>query len=73
VDTSLPPVLMPALRALVQQVEALRTAIAALEQQILAREHPVMRRLASIPGVGGIAAACHRRRDRRRPAVPLGP
>ena len=57
-DTPLPAVLGEALRALVQQVEALRTAIAALEHRILAtaREDPVMRLLAGIPGVGGITA-----------------
>ena len=57
-DPSVPPVLAAALQALVQQVDALRTAIAALEQQILAtaKDHPVMRLLATIPGVGGITA-----------------
>ena len=50
-DTPLPPVLASALRALTQQVDALRTAIAALEEQIMAvaKDHPVMRRLAGIP------------------------
>ena len=57
-DTAIPPVLVLALRTLAQQVEALRTAIEALEKQILAvaRADPAMRRLASIPGVGGIVA-----------------
>ena len=57
-DTPLPPVLASALRALTQQVDALRTAIAALEEQIMAvaKNHPVMRRLAGIPGVGGLTA-----------------
>ncbi|MGZ8995664.1 MAG: IS110 family RNA-guided transposase [Rhodospirillales bacterium] len=57
-DAAIPPVLRMALRTLVQQIEALRAAIAALEEQIMAqaREHPVMRRLVGIPGVGGITA-----------------
>ena len=57
-DPPLPPVLVSALRALTQQVDALRTAIAALEKQIMAvaKDHPVMRRLAGIPGVGGLTA-----------------
>lgn len=57
-NAPVPAVLVPALRALVQQIDALRTAIAALERQIMgvARDHPVMRRLAGIPGVGGITA-----------------
>jgi transposase len=46
------------LRTLVRQVDALRMAIAALESEIMAqaREHPVMRRLAGIPGIGGLTA-----------------
>jgi transposase len=57
-DAPVPAVLVTAMRALVEQIESLRTAIAALEEQILAvaREHPVMRLLAGIPGVGGITA-----------------
>ena len=57
-DATVPPVLSVALRALTQQIEALRMAITALEQRIMAvaKEHPVMRRLAGIPGVGGITA-----------------
>ena len=74
-DATVPPVLVAALRALVQQIEALRTAIAALEQRIMAvaKDHPVMRRLAGIPGVGGITAHAIVAADRRRPAVRLGP
>jgi transposase len=55
---SLPPVLVSALQALVQQIDSLKVAIAALEEQIMAvaRDHPVMRRLAGIPSVGGITA-----------------
>lgn len=57
-DAALPPVLSLALRTLVRQVDALRIAIAALEAEIMAqaREHPVMRRLAGIPGIGGLTA-----------------
>ena len=57
-DAPVPAVLLPALRALLQQIEGLRTAIAALEAQIVAaaREDPAMRRLATIPGVGPITA-----------------
>ncbi len=47
-----------ALRTLVRQIDTLRAAIAALEERIMAqaREHPVMRRLAGIPGIGGLTA-----------------
>jgi transposase len=57
-DAAIPPVLLLALRTLAQQVEALRAAIAALEAEIMAvaKDHPVMRRLAGIPGIGGITA-----------------
>jgi transposase len=57
-DAPVPAVLVLALRALVQQIDALRMAIAALETQILAvaKADPVMRRLAGIPGVGAITA-----------------
>lgn len=57
-DAAIPPLLARALCTLVQQIEALRASITALEKQIMAvaREHPVMRRLAGIPGVGGITA-----------------
>lgn len=57
-EVAIPAVLTAALRLLVRQIEALRTAIATLEEQIMAvaRDHPVMRRLAGIPGVGGITA-----------------
>jgi transposase len=57
-DAAIPPVLTLALRTLVQQLDALRAAIATLEAEIMARAKadPVMRRLASIPGVGGLTA-----------------
>lgn len=57
-DARIPAVLSVAMRLLVQQIEALRAAIAALEGQIMteARDNPMMRRLATIPGVGGLTA-----------------
>lgn len=57
-DAAIPPVLLTALLALIQQIDSLHTAIAALEDQIMAeaRQHPVMRRLAGIPGIGGLTA-----------------
>lgn len=57
-DAAIPPVLRMALHTLVRQIEALHAAIAALEERIMARarEHPVMRRLAGIPGIGGLTA-----------------
>jgi transposase len=57
-DAAIPPVLLTALLPLIQQIESLHTTIAALEDQIMAeaRQHPVMRRLAGIPGIGGLTA-----------------
>lgn len=57
-DARLPPALLAALRMLIGQIEQLSTAIATLERQIVAtaRAHPVMRRLATIPGVGPLTA-----------------
>jgi len=57
-DERLPPVLLVALRMLVAQIAQLDTAIATLEREIVAaaRTHPVMRRLATIPGVGPLTA-----------------
>ncbi|MGH6823527.1 MAG: IS110 family transposase, partial [Methylocella sp.] len=57
-DARVPEVLLEALRMLLAQAEALRTAMAALEKKILAiaRENETMRRLATIPGVGGLTA-----------------
>lgn len=50
--------LREALRLLVQQIDRLATAIALLEQRIVAavRAHPAMRRLTTIPGVGPLTA-----------------
>ena len=46
------------LRLLIQQTDALSAAIATLQDRIMAiaRDHPVMRRLTTIPGVGGLTA-----------------
>lgn len=57
-DPRVPPMLLAALRMLNGQIEQLGKAIAALERQIVAtaRAHPVMRRLATIPGVGPLTA-----------------
>jgi len=57
-EAAIPPDLLAALLPLIQQIEALHTAIAALEGRIIAaaRDNPVMRRLAGIPGIGGLTA-----------------
>lgn len=57
-DPRLPPMMLSVLRMLIGQVEQLGQSIAELEQQIVAtaRTHPVMRRLATIPGVGPLTA-----------------
>ena len=57
-DAAIPPVLLMALLPLIRQIDSLHTTIAALEDRILAaaRDNPVMRRLGSIPGVGGLTA-----------------
>jgi transposase len=57
-DAAIPPVLLTALLPLIRQIEGLHTTIAALEDRIIAtaRENPVMRRLAGIPGIGGLTA-----------------
>jgi transposase len=57
-DARIPPILVLALRLLVRQIEALKAGIAALEERIMAaaRDNPVMRLLAGIPGVGGLTA-----------------
>ena len=57
-DAAIPPVMLAALLPLTQQIESLHKAIAALEERIMAvaREHPVMRRLTGIPGIGGLTA-----------------
>ncbi len=57
-DARVPAILLAALRTLNVQVEALKKAIEELEDKILAiaKADPVMRRLATIPGVGGLTA-----------------
>jgi transposase len=57
-SVAVPAVLREALRLLVQQIERLASAIALIEQRIVAaaRTHPAMRRLATIPGVGPLTA-----------------
>ena len=49
---------MEVLRLLIQQIDALSTAIANLQDRIMAvaRDNPVMRRLTTIPGIGGLTA-----------------
>jgi transposase len=57
-DGAIPALLRPALRALLSHIERLQGSIIALEAQIMttAKTDPVMRRLATIPGVGGLTA-----------------
>jgi len=57
-DDDVPPVLLSALRLLVAQIDQLGKAIFILEKQIVARtrENELMRRLATIPGVGPLTA-----------------
>jgi transposase len=57
-DPRVPPMLLSALRMLIGQIEQLAKVIAELERQIVAtaRAHPVMRRLATIPGIGPLTA-----------------
>jgi len=57
-DPRIPPMLLTALHMLIGHIEQLAKAIAKLESQIVAtaRAHPVMRRLATIPGVGPLTA-----------------
>jgi transposase len=55
---AVPAALQEALGLLVQQIDRLATAVALLEQRIVARVrvHPMMRRLTTIPGVGPLTA-----------------
>jgi transposase len=57
-DESLPASLLPTLQALLGQWRAAGSAIEALEARLVARAktHPVMRRLATIPGIGALTA-----------------
>jgi transposase len=53
-EADIPSLALDVLRLLIQQTDALTAAIATLEDRImvLARDHAVMRRLTTIPGVG---------------------
>jgi transposase len=57
-DAAIPALLRIALCALIGHIEVLQHAIMALETQIMAtaKADPAMRRLATIPGVGGLTA-----------------
>lgn len=57
-DAAIPGLLRTALGTLLRQITALQGSIIALEAQIMAtaKADPVMRRLATIPGVGGLTA-----------------
>jgi transposase len=57
-DARIPGAMLAGLRALLQHADALRPSIEALEKQILAAagENEAMRRLAEIPGIGGLTA-----------------
>jgi transposase len=57
-DAAIPALLHPALQALLGQITALHGAIMALEAQNVAtaKTDPVMRRLATIAGIGGLTA-----------------
>ena len=57
-DPAIPASLRPVLRPLLQQIDNLKDSVQGLEDKIMAaaRSHPVMQRLCSIPGIGGITA-----------------
>jgi transposase len=57
-EAELPSLALEVLWLLIQQIDALTAAIASLEDRIMAiaRDNPVMRRLATIPGIGGLTA-----------------
>ena len=57
-DERIPALLLSVLRLMLQQIDQLRTASAAIEAKIMAiaKANPTMRRLATIPGVGGLTA-----------------
>ncbi len=60
-DARIPEALTATLRMLVAQIEGLRKAIASLEEKIItaAKKNATMRRLCTIPGVGGLTAHTH--------------
>jgi transposase len=57
-DERIPALLLSVLRLMLQQIDQLRIASAAIEAKIMAvaKADPTMRRLATIPGVGGLTA-----------------
>ena len=57
-DARIPAVLLMALRLLLAQAQALLKAMTAIENQIMtiAQEDPDMRRLTTVPGIGGLTA-----------------
>lgn len=57
-DERIPAMLLSVLRLMLQQIDQLRIASAAIEAKIMAvaKADPAMRRLATIPGVGGLTA-----------------
>ena len=57
-DERIPALLLSVLRLMLQQIDQLRAASAAIEAKIMAiaKANPTMRRLATIPGVGGLTA-----------------
>jgi transposase len=57
-DARIPALLLPVLSLMLQQIDQLHAASAAIEAKIMAvaKTDPAMRRLATIPGVGGLTA-----------------
>jgi transposase len=57
-DERIPAMLLSVLSLMLQQIDQLRTASAAIEAKIVAvaKADPAMRRLATIPGIGGLTA-----------------
>ena len=57
-DEPIPAMLLPVLRLMLQQIDRLDSASATIEAKIMAvaKADPVMRRLTTIPGVGGLTA-----------------
>jgi transposase len=58
---SIPPALQPACAPLVEQIAHLNLAIGEMDRQVeaLARKHPEIALLRTVPGVGPIVAACY--------------
>ena len=57
-DERIPALLLSVLHLMLQQIDQLRSASAAIEAKIMAvaKADPAMRRLATIPGIGGLTA-----------------